>query len=138
MKFEVRPIGKQYRFDQVSDITDVLYTRGGLRITVIAATSMFTNIYLDIHFDWIDGFRALDEGDLVRYWESNAFRSGHHIYEILAGGWSNGETISDGLFTIHPAGESREWFIVTTNLCMNVLSGHEPFLREFTNPSISS
>ena len=44
MQFKVKPYGKEYRFDQESDITEVFYTYSGLRIVVVAATSMFSNI----------------------------------------------------------------------------------------------
>jgi hypothetical protein len=135
MQFVVKPSGKEYRFDQESDIIDVIYTNSGLRITVMAATTMFTNVYLDIHFSFVAGFRLLDERDLLGYWESRAFNSNHHVYEILSGGWTNGEALQAGLFT--NAIESREWFIKTTNKCMNILSSEEPQIREIKNPSIS-
>ncbi len=138
MKFEVKPVGKPYRFDQESDITDVVYTPSGLRVTVIAATSMFTNIYLDIHFASVAGFRLLDEGDLLGYWESPAFNSNHHVYEILTGGWATGESVANGVLSRNEFINYREWFIVTTNQCMNVLSGDDPLIREITNASISS
>ena len=56
MQFEVKPHGKEYRFDQESYIIEVSYTRTGLRIIVSAATSMFTNIFLDVRFNNISGF----------------------------------------------------------------------------------
>jgi hypothetical protein len=132
MNFEVKPFGKQYRFDQQSDISDVVYTSSGLRITVIAATSMFTNVYLDIHFDDVAGFRLLDEGDLLGYWESRAFdQSKHHIYEILSGGWATGEVVDDGVLSRNESvNPYREWFVNTSNLCMNILSEQEPLIRE--------
>ncbi|HXG85400.1 MAG TPA: hypothetical protein VNI84_15370 [Pyrinomonadaceae bacterium] len=138
MQFEVKPFGKKYRFDQESNITDVVYTISGLRITVIAATSMFTDIYIDIHFSSVSGFRLLDEGNLTAYWESEAFNSNHHIYEVLSGGWSNGEALPDGILSSREFIGFREWFIATTNECITVLSGEEPQIREITNPSISS
>lgn len=93
MQFEVEPRGKQYRFDQESDITEIFYTSSGLRIVVVAATSMFSNILLEIYFSNVRGFRFLDEADLIAYWETNAFDSNHHVYKILSGGWSNGEEL---------------------------------------------
>ncbi len=137
MKFEVRPFGKSYRFDQESDIVDLVYTSSGLRITVIAATSMFTNVYLDIHFADISGFRLLDEGDLLGYWESKSFNDDHHIYEILHGGWATGESVDEGVLSRNEYINYREWFVATTNQCVNVLSSDEPNLREITNSSIS-
>lgn len=138
MQFEVRPYGKEYRFDQVSDITDVIYTSSGLRITVIAATSMFTNVYLDIHFSSVSGFRLLDEGNLIAYWESGAFNSNHHVYEVLSGGWSNGEPLPDGILSVRELVDYREWLIATTNQCITILSADEPLIREITNSSVSS
>lgn len=138
MNFKVGAFGKEYRFDQESDIVDVIYSSSGLRITVIAATSMFTNIYLEIHFSSVTGFRLLDESDLIAYWEDNSFGSSHHIYEIISGGWSNGEPLADGILSNREFIGYREWFIKTTNKCLNVLSGDEPLVRELTNVSISS
>ncbi|HEX8248734.1 MAG TPA: hypothetical protein VF599_11210 [Pyrinomonadaceae bacterium] len=138
MQFEASPYGKEYRFDQQSDITDVIYASSGLRITVIAATSMFTNVYLDIHFSSVSGFRLLDEGNLIAYWESGAFESNHHVYEVLSGGWSNGEPLPDGILSVRELIDYREWLIATTNQCITVLSADEPLIREITNPSVSS
>ncbi len=137
MKFEVEPFGNEYRLDQESDIIEVNYGITGLRLTVIAATTMFTDIYLDIHFDYVGGFRFLDEGDLIAYWQSEAFNSNYHIYKILSGGWANGEPLPEGILSAKSTFKSIEWFIATTNGCLNVL-GSEPIIREFSNPSISS
>jgi len=136
MKFEVKPLGKQYRFDQESDITDVIYGRTGLHVTVIAATSMFTNIYLEFHFDSVAGIRMLDELDMLGYWGAKAFDSGHHLYEITVGGWGTGEAKPEGVLREDQG--YREWFIATTNHCMNILADKEPLIREITNSSISS
>lgn len=140
MKFEVKPFGKEYRFnnDSVSDIIEVGFSKTGLRILVTAATSMFTNIYLEIHFANANAFRFLEGEDLTGYWESGAYESNHHIYEILSGGWSNGEVLEDGLLSTSSNIGIREWFITTTGGCMAVLSSEEPHIREFTNSSISS
>ena len=138
MQFEVKPHGKEYRFDQESYIIEVSYTRTGLRIIVSAATSMFTNIFLEVRFNNISGFWLLDQRDLIDYWESEAFKSNYHIYEILSGGWSNGEPIADEILSNREFIGYREWFIVTTSECITVLSSEEPQVREFTNASIGS
>ena len=130
MQFKVKPYGKEYRFDQESDITEVFYTYSGLRIVVVAATSMFSNILLEIYFSNTRGFRFLDEGDLIAYWETKAFNTNHHVYEILSGGWSNGEKLQEDILDVSIGFEVNEWFIATTNCCMNVLSGTEPRIAE--------
>lgn len=40
-----------------------------------------------INFKSYDGFRYLDEGDLMRYWESDVFSPPCHVFEIESGGW---------------------------------------------------
>lgn len=137
MDIKIEPFGNEYRLDQTSDIIEVNYGITGLRLTVIAATTKFTDIYLDVHFEYASGFRFLDEGDLIAYWESEAFSSNHHIYKVLSGGWANGEPLPNGILSARSTFEMPEWFIKTTNGCMNVL-GDEPKVREFTNASISS
>ncbi len=130
MRFEVEPRGKQYRFDQESDVTEIMYTYSGLRIVVVAATSMFSNVLLEVYFSNVRGFRFLDEGDLLAYWIDKAFDSNHHVYKILSGGWSNGEVIETGILDVSKGFEVEEWFVVTTNGCLSILSGIEPRIEE--------
>ena len=137
MKFEVEPYGNKYRFDQESDIVEISYGITGLRLTVVASTTAFTSIYLDVHFDNIFGFRFLDEGDLIAYWESDSFKSNHHIYQIMSGGWLTGESLPDGILSVTSSIEPQEWLIATTNGCITVL-GNEPIIRELSNARISS
>jgi hypothetical protein len=130
MEFEVKPYGNEYRFDQESDIIEVLHTESGLRIIVVTAIDSKA-IFLEVFFDYVRGYRFLDEGDLIAYWESKKFDISHHTYEILSGGWSNGEVVEDNIMSVSKAMNFREWFIVTTNSCINVLSSYEePKLRE--------
>lgn len=138
MLFESKPYGKEYRFDQESNVIELTYNQAGLRIVIVAATSMFTNVFLEIHFNNINGFRMLGEENLIAYWETEKFKSNHHIYEILSGGWTSGEPLADGILSTSEFISYREWFIATTNDCVTVLSSEEPHIREFTNASISS
>jgi hypothetical protein len=139
MTIKAEPFGKEYRLDQQSDIVEVTFSYTiGLRLTVIAATTMFTNIYLDLHFPSVIGFRYLDESDFPNFGESKDIHSNHHVYKILSGGWATLEPLPPELSSVTVEFEPFEWFIKTTNGCMNVLSSGEPVMREFTNGSISS
>lgn len=137
MQFKIKPYGNEYNFDRQSDIIELIFSVTGLRVTVITGSSKFTNVYLDIHFKNINGFRLLDEGDLIAYWESGLFNVNHHIYEILSGGWSNGESLESGMLSVSSSIGTKEWFIATTNRCLTVLSSSEPQINEFINSSIS-
>ena len=130
MKLEVKGFGKQYSFKQESDIIEVFHTESGLRVVVIASIDDFNQTYLEFLFRYSRGYRFLDEGDFIAYWESKMFDSNQHLYEILSGGWSNGEILESGIMSVSSSLGFREWFIVTTNGCMTVLSNDEPFIRE--------
>lgn len=43
---------------------------------------------LRVRFDWAGGFRYLDESHLIRYFNSKGFVRGHHVLEVLSGGWA--------------------------------------------------
>jgi hypothetical protein len=77
-------------------------------------------------FDGPRGFRLLDEGDLIRYWESRKFEPGYHLFELTAGGWREQETTLPGMLSVSDAIGAREWFVATTNQCMNVLAADPP------------
>ena len=75
----------------------------------------------------------MDEGDLAYYWATDAFRDNKHVFRIFSGGWSNGETLENGILTISSVTEIPEWFIATTNGCLNVLSYNEPEIQYLPN-----
>ena len=86
-------------------------------------------ITLKVFFEYVDGIRYLDEGDLLRYWESEKFRSPYHVYEVQSGGWSNGELLEPRVLSIQSSNGTREWFIATTNGCVSVLCNSDPTLE---------
>ncbi len=131
MKIEAQPLGNEYRFDgQESDIIEVFSTISGLRIIVSTWTDSINEILLQVYFRRVRAYRYLDEGDLIAYWKTEQFQSAHHVYEITDGGWLSGEILESGILEIAKSfrPELREWFISTTNGCMNVLSGLPPEL----------
>ncbi len=127
----VTPIGKKYQNEGESDIFEINDSHSSLRIIVDTALGSDDKLYLEIVFIDCRGYRYLDEGDLLRYWETDKFKE-HYIYEILSGGWISGEVIDPGVLNISQECGSnlKEWFIVTTNGCINVLAINEPLVRE--------
>jgi len=86
-------------------------------------------------FDLVTGFRFLDEGDLLRYWRSEGYRGGHHLFSVEAGGWAEEEFKLEGVTE-----KRREWLVVTGNGCMNVFAHDAPEILhgEFDDACITS
>jgi hypothetical protein len=132
MQISAQPIATSYASQGESDITEVLLGRSGLRVLVESGKDERRSF--EFHFEVPRGFRYLDEGDLLAYWQSKAFAGGHHLFEIVSGGWLDQERQHPGMLsTTDAVGTLREWFICTSNGCMNVLSVSEPLIREFND-----
>jgi|SRR5688572_22147496 len=131
MNIEVQPLGNEYRFDgKESGIVEVFESLSGLRIIVSTWTDSINEALLQVYFRRPHAYRYLDELDLIAYWKTEKFRSPHHVYEITSGGWLNGEpSLPDMLDSARNTGV-REWFISTTNGCMNVLAASPPEVAE--------
>ncbi len=133
MNIKAQPLGNEYRFGgKESDIVEVFGSLSGLRIIVTTWIDEVNERLLEVYFRRVRGYRYLDEGDLIAYWKTETFRTSHHVYEITDGGWLRGEPLEPGILEISHSFEMREWFIATTNGCMNVLAAHPPELKELT------
>lgn len=133
MELTARPVGSSYATRSESDIAELSLGLTGLRVVVlIKPRGIDEQRQVEFHFDTPRGFRFLDEGDLLRYWEARVFSGDHHLFEILSGGWLEQERQFPGMLSVTDAvGNFREWFISTSNGCVNVLSVSEPLIREF-------
>jgi hypothetical protein len=127
------PVGRVYSGTS-SDTVEIALASpnpGGLRVVVVTnAEGSHETVWVEYVFAWQRGFRYLDEGDLIRFWESGAFRSGQHLYRVTAGGWLDQELQVPGTFPV--AAGLQEWFIATGNRSVSVIAGAEPpLVREF-------
>ena len=131
MNIEAKPLGNRYRFDgKESDIIEVFHSLSGLRMTVQTWIDSINKSLLQVYFRRVQAYRYLDEGDLIAYWESEKFKSPYHVYEITNGGWITGEILEPGILSIAKSVEPREWFVSTTNGCMNILADCPPELTD--------
>lgn len=132
MNIEAEPIeGSQCEL-HLTDIAELTLGPSGLRIVVqIVAKGGEEDEYLEVFFTQPRGFRFLDEGDLIRYWKSGVFSANDNlVYEIKSGGWMMQELQTEGMLTTSDAfSRYREWFIATSNGCVNVMSRITPLLR---------
>jgi hypothetical protein len=75
------------------------------------------------------GFRVLDEGDLLEFWDLGARPSGW-LWRIEAGGWLEQEMKRDGFSTSRSNGPNwpapKEFLVVGEEYCVSVLSHREP------------
>jgi hypothetical protein len=87
---------------------------------------------LEITFGSATAIRLLDELQIARYWTSKEFPFGHHVVEVLEGGWSDEESQLQGYATAR-----REWLVVTGNGCVSVFSASEPIVKEVVYEAIA-
>jgi len=107
-----------------SDIYKIECNNNGYVFTLDTVNEAGQRQDLVIEFEELNGFRYLDEGDLLYYWDNENFRF-YNLFKIHEGGWLNGEATEKGILTISKQLDLEEWLIVTTNGCVSALS-HEP------------
>lgn len=114
-----------------SDLCEVTFSFLVLRAVVhLGQDENEEDLFLEVVFKSARGFRYLDEGDLLPYWASGAFdNSSHLVHEIKQGGWAEQEQSSGMLGTTAAFSRPREWIIVSSNGCLNVVSTVEPLVR---------
>jgi len=85
-------------------------------------------IYLT--FKNVEGFRVLDEGNLLEFW-NNKTRSNGWLWKVKKGGWYDQEKKRDGFFTgkAHLT-DYDEYMIVGIGMCLNLIGGIEPIITE--------
>src|SRR5258706_7702238 len=122
--------GGEYSRTSESDVVRLHFDLRDLKIILHTAAADGSDAAVEYRFRRPHGFRWLDDGDLVRYWESGAFPRGHHLFEITSGGWRAQEMQLRGMLSVTDSIGTREFFVCTTNGCVNVLSASEPQVAE--------
>jgi hypothetical protein len=112
-----------------NDIESIHDSSDGLTIVIDTFDKNGEEKKLKVFFHLSLAYRYLDETDLAYYWESGSFYSHYHVYKINSGGWSNGEATQKGVMEWSRGCNRAEWFIATTNGCINVLSEQEPIIE---------
>jgi len=117
---EVQGFGPKHSIKRhESDIYSVVDSNAGLTILIDPVAENGQRMDLKVHFEWVRGYRYLDEGDLTYYWDTKKFTVPQHVFKILSGGWSNGESLQPRLLNVSTALKIGEWFIATTNGCID-------------------
>ncbi|MEJ5148478.1 hypothetical protein [Sphingobacterium sp. MYb388] len=84
-----------------------------------------------IKFDRILGFRVLDEGDLLEFW--NDQRPKGWLWEVLENGWFDFEKTRDEFLSACHEDELKEYLILGINDCVNVLTFNAPIISFTTS-----
>jgi hypothetical protein len=111
--------------DSVPDVVHVSYDAWRLQITLLFEGQRHP-VYLTFESE---GFRVLDEGQLLEYWEKEA-RAPGWLWRIESGGWFDQEAERGGFLMGEYArdGQNRphEYLVLGVNDCVSVLSWKEP------------
>ena len=81
-----------------------------------------------VTFDNIIGFRVLDEGDLLEFWD-NDLRLNSWFWNVEKGGWTDLEKSRSG-FVSGSHNNSTEYLIIGINDCISIIANDKPKINE--------
>jgi len=103
-------------------VVAVNYDLSELRITL--AVNNDSRVDLQVVFRLPVGFRVMNEGDLLEFWEN--YKPGSDwLCRVHEGGWNDLESTRDGYLSRHQPG-LQEYLVVGRNECVSILSYEQP------------
>jgi len=78
-------------------------------------------------FKNVVGFRVIDEGNLLEFWDERVRVPGW-IWKIESGGWFELEKLRNGFLSQHHSISHNEYLIIGINDCVSVISESEPII----------
>lgn len=78
-------------------------------------------------FKNVVGFRVLDEGNLLEFWD-NDIRVPGWIWKVESGGWFELEKLRSGFLAQHHGTNHDEYLISGINDCVSVIAKSEPII----------
>lgn len=127
----VETVGSSIIEDAMPEITHIHYDLFLLRITLEFEE---TENPLYLTFDGIRGFRVLDEGDLLEFWNPETRTKGW-LWQVHKGGWFDLECLRSGFISGTTSGY-KEFLILGVNECVSVISIDDPTI--FTPQSVKT
>ena len=85
----------------------------------------------DIVFKDAIGFKCLDEGDMLHYWNHEIMIK-NWLVEISTGGWMDLESSTNGFVSVHNQ-NCREFFVMGINDCVSIIAFSEPEIKQKNN-----
>ena len=115
--------------DKIPEIIGIDYDLWTLRAILsfsIAEQIVEKRIY--IIFKNIVGFRVLDEGNLLEFWNPDTRASGW-LWEVEKGGWLDLEKLRHGFVEGYHENEYRKEFLVLgQNNCLSIITNSAPII----------
>lgn len=120
---------------EIADLPTVTYDQWTLRCSLyFEANQTRHRVYVD--FENVIGFRLLDNGNLLEFWQENS--PNDWLLQIVEGGWFDLERIREGfvtgiMFESHQTENCpKEYLLASQNECINVICGDEPKFTIFS------
>ncbi|BET26677.1 hypothetical protein RGQ30_21780 [Limnobacter thiooxidans] len=105
--------------DRSTEIVGVNWNTEGLKVSVFSKQWNAC-----VRFEWVHGFRVLDESDLTEFWQHCNLLNGW-VFEVLSGGWRELENQRENFIT-GKSDKVKEFLIIGTNECISILSEQPP------------
>lgn len=121
MKVAATPVPTEHGLTTTGEVVAVNYALGSLRVRL---QELGGSKGVLVRFEDIQGFRVLDERDLLEYWPTCSTPHGW-LFEIDGGGWLSQESVRPGSLVSSLAGV-REYLVAGEDDCVNVLTLHPP------------
>ena len=127
-EIKVESYEKALKYEALPEVFRVDYDLWELRISL-----SFENNKEPVYvvFDSTRGYRVLDEGDLLEFWNPESRAEGW-LWKVLKGGWSELESTRDG-FVTGVIGGYEEYLILGENECVSVISSSPPVIYSPNN-----
>ena len=110
-----------FKFSALHEVTDIHYSGGRLTINV---KSLDGSLMVTATFPEVAGFRVLDEGDLLEFWQGFSSKE-DWIFRVIEGGWFEQEGQRSG-FIRRDVKAISEFMITGVDDCVSVLAWAAP------------
>lgn len=104
------------------EIIDISYDLLTLKITL-----EFENKWVYVIFKNVIGFRVLDEGNLLGFWDEDVRTSGW-IWKVESGGWFELEKLRSGFLAQNHGDSHNEFLILGINDCVSIIAESNPII----------
>ena len=108
---------------QTPDVLSLNYDLSVLRIKLIFPSDQI----VDVACETVEGFRVLDEGQLLEFWGGAATR--YWLFEVKANGWLASENMCETAPLIIEGGELKEFMVAGANECVSILAYTQPYVQ---------
>ena len=121
---KVSKFSNEFELNENLEIINLSYDLWRLIVT-LTVPEFKRMIY--VTFENVLGFRMLDEGDLLEFWNMKSGPKGF-LWNVESGGWLDLEKTRSG-FVSASNEENQEYLIIGINECVSVLSNKKPIIE---------